>query len=62
MEARILSSELLYKSGVFWSQLEAEIKEPQLHLVTTTYGEGSGAAGMEECWTVVLTMVWIIYR
>ena len=34
----------------------------KLHLVTTTYGEGEGAAGKAECWTKVIKMVRIIWR
>ena len=62
MEARLLASEFLEKIGVFWSQLTAGVEAFQLHLVTKTYGEGSGAAGKEECWTLVLTMVRVIWR
>ena len=61
MEARLLSSEILVKCGVFWSQPAAKVEAFQLHLVTTTYGEGSGTAWEEECWIVVLTMVWVIW-
>ena len=39
-----------------------EIEAFQLQLVTTTYGEGAGESGMSEFWTVVLTMVWVIWR
>ena len=31
-------------------------------MVTTAYGEGEGAAGKAECWTIVLTMVQVIWR
>ena len=62
MEARLLRSELMGKYGVFWSQLSTEIEVFQLHLVTTTYGEGLGEEGKAECWTVVITMVWSIWR
>ena len=31
-------------------------------MVTRTYGEGAGAAGKAECWTLVLTMVRVIWR
>ena len=62
MEARIMTSEMLEKCGVLWSQLAAEIEEFQLHLVMTTYGEGVGASGKSECCTVVITMVRVIWR
>ena len=61
MEARLLASEFLGKC-VLWSQLVAEIKEFQLHLVTTTYGEGAGSEGKVECWTLVLTIVRVVWR
>ena len=47
---------------MFWSQLVADIEAFQMYLVTKTYGEGEMAAGREECWTVVLTMVRVILR
>ena len=50
MKAQLLASKLLGKCGVFWSQLAAEIESFKLHLVTITYGEGSGVAGKAECW------------
>ena len=62
MEVQLLASELLGKLGVLWSQLAAEIKVFWLNLVTTTYGEWVGATGKAECWTVVLTVVWVICR
>ena len=31
-------------------------------MVTTTYGDGEMAEGREECWTVILTMVIVIWR
>ena len=40
-----MASEFLGKCDVFWSQLAAEIEVFQLHLVTTSYGEGEGVAG-----------------
>ena len=45
---------------MFWSQLFADIEAFQLHLVKTTYGEGAGAVGKAECWTLVLTIVRVI--
>ena len=45
MEARLLVSDFLGKFGVFWYQLAADIEVFQLHLVTTSYGEGAGVAG-----------------
>ena len=62
MEERLLASEFLVKCGVFWYQLSAEIEAFQFHLFTTTYGGGSGAAGKAECWMVIFTMVWLIWR
>ena len=62
MEARIMTSEMLEKCGVLWSQLAVEIEEFQLHLVKTTYREGAGKAGKAECCTVVLTMIRVIWR
>ena len=50
MKAQLLASKLLGKCSVFWSQLAAEIDSFKLHLVTITYGEGSGVAGKAECW------------
>ena len=49
MEAKLLASDLLGKSGVFWSHLDAEIKAFQMHLVTTTYGEEVAFEGIAEC-------------
>ena len=60
MEACILASELLGKFDVLWYQLSAEIEAFQLHLVIMTYGEGEGATGKAECWTVFLTIVQVI--
>ena len=60
MEARLLASGLLGKCGVLWQQLATKIEAFQLHLLTTTYGEGAGAAGKSDFWTVVLTMVRVI--
>ena len=40
-----MACEFLGKCGVFWSQLATEIEAFQLHLVTKTYGEGSGKSG-----------------
>ena len=62
MEARLLASELLGKCGVFWSQLSTEIEAFQLHLVTTTYGEESGAVGKAKYWTLVLTKLRVIWK
>ena len=62
MEAGILASELLGKCGVFWYQLDVEIEAFRLHLITTTYGEGEGAAVKAYCWTVFLTMIRVIWR
>ena len=47
---------------MLYSQLIAEIEAFQLHLVTTIYGEGAGVAGKSECWTVVFTVVRVIWR
>ena len=55
-------SELLGKCGMFWYQLVAEIEAFQIHLVTTTYGKWLGVAGKAECLTIVLKMVWVIWR
>ena len=44
-----MSSELLGKCGVFWSQLPPEIEAFKLHLVTMTYGEGEVAEGKAVC-------------
>ena len=33
-----------------------------MHLATTTYGDGVMAVGKAECWTVVLTMVHVIWH
>ena len=57
-----LSSKLLGKCGVFWSQLDAEIEAFQMHLVTTTYRDIEMAAGKAECWLIVFTMVRVIWR
>ena len=62
MEARLLEIEFLEKCGVFWSQLSAEIEDFQLHLVTTAYGEGAVVTRKAECWTLVLTIVRVIWR
>ena len=62
METKFLSCELLGKRGVLWSRLAADIEAIQMHLVTTTCREGDMAAGIEECCTVVLTMVRVIWR
>ena len=62
MEARLLASEFLGKCGVFWYPLAAQIEALRLHVVTKTYREGAGAAGKAECWTLVLTMVRVIWR
>ena len=62
MEANLLASELLGKCGVFESHFESEIEASQMQLVTTTYREGVEAAGRSEFWTVVLTMVRLIWR
>ena len=61
MEARLIASELLEKCGVLLSRLATEIEVFQLHLITTTYGDGAVAAGKTGCWTVVLTMVRAIW-
>ena len=58
----MLASDMLGKCGVLWYQLAAEIEAFQLHLVPTTYGEGAASADKAECWTVVLTMVFVIWR
>ena len=42
--------------------MEAEIEDFHIHLVTITYGETELSAGKSECWTVVLTMVRLIWR
>ena len=46
---------------MLWSQLAAEIDAFQIHLVTTTYGDGAMVEVKSECWTVVLTMVHVIW-
>ena len=62
MEAFIMASDLLGKFYVIWYQFSAEIEAFQLHLAIMTYGEGAGAAGKAERWTVVLTIVQVIWR
>ena len=62
MEARTLASELLVNCGVFWYQLESEIEEFHLHLVKITYGNNTPSVGKEECWTVGLTMMRVIWQ
>ena len=47
---------------MLWSQLVAEIENFQLHLVTTTCGEGDVAAGKGARSTVVLMMVHVMCR
>ena len=42
--------------------MEAEVEAFRLHLVTTKYREVVYSAGRAECWTVVLTMVRVIWR
>ena len=62
METRLLASEFLGKCGVLWYEIVADIEAFQLHLVTTTYGEGAGASEKAECWTVVIKIVQVIWR
>ena len=62
IEARLLASELLSKCGVFWDQMEAGVKAFHLHLFTTTYGVVVYSSGRAECWTVVLTIMKVIWR
>ena len=45
MDIMLLASKLLGKCGVFWSQLAAVIEDFQMHLFTTTYGDGEIATG-----------------
>ena len=47
---------------MFWSYLVAEKEAFQMHMVTTTYGEGAFASGRAEFCNVVLTMVRVIWR
>ena len=56
-----MASELVGKCGVFWSQLAAEIEAFQMHLVTTTYGDGAIAEIKAGCWKVVTTVVPVIW-
>ena len=62
MEARLLASKFLGKCGVLWSQFSDELEAFHLHLVTTVYGEGVGAAGKAKCWMVVIMMVRVIWK
>ena len=61
-EEKSLEIELLGNCGVFWYQLSADVEAFNLHLVTTTYGENAIVEGKAECWTVVITMVHIIWQ
>ena len=62
IETRLLTSELLGECIVLRYKLAAEIEASQMHLVTTTYGDGAMEARKAEYWTMVLTMVRIIWR
>ena len=62
MEDKLLARKLLGKCGVLWSHFVAEIEAFQIHMVTTTYREVEMAAVRSECWTVVITMVRVIWR
>ena len=61
-EERLLAIKLLSKCGVFWDQMEAEVEAFHLNLVTTTYREVVSSAGGEECWTVALKAMRVIWR
>ena len=50
------------KCGVFWDKRTTEVEAFHIHLVTTTYGEALSSAGRAECWTVVLTVMRVIWR
>ena len=62
IEAILIAIKLLSKCGFFWDQMAAEVEAFHLHLVTTTYGEAVLSAGGAEIWTLVLTMVRVIWR
>ena len=56
-----MASELLGKWGMLWSNVSAGIEYFQMNFITTIYGDGAMAAVKAECWTVVLTMVCVIW-
>ena len=61
-EVRLLESNILIKCGVFWDQMASEEEASHLHLFTTTYGESVLSSGRAECWSVVLTMMRVLWR
>ena len=62
IEAGLLAIKLLGKCGVFCSQLDSEIEDFHIHLLTMIYGEIAPSARKYEFWTVVLIMVKVIWR
>ena len=42
----MLSTKLLGKCGLFWSQLVDEIEALHIHFITSKYGENTTEAGM----------------
>ena len=62
MEARLLASELLGKYGVLWAHMAAKVEAFHLHLVTTTFGNAVSSTGRAACWTVLITMIIVIWR
>lgn len=53
---------LLEESFTFWTRLCAGVDSFFLYLVTTTYGSAPTKEGKAECWTVVLTMLRVVWR
>lgn len=60
--ARGLALNLLEESFTFWTSLCAEVGAFYQYLLTTTYGTAPPPSGKTECWTVVVTMLRVVWR
>ena len=62
MDARVFTTEILGKCGVFWYQLKSESEAYNLHIVTLTYCDVISGSDRTKFWLVVPTMFRVILR
>lgn len=60
--AHALAVSMLNDSCSFWKELGSEVDTFFNYLLTTMYGASPTAAGRTECWTVVLTLLQVVWR
>lgn len=60
-KAKLLTTTLLGESFAFWMTMATELEAFYNHLTVTTYGDSPTMSGRQECWTVIMTMLCILF-